>query len=92
MSEQAPSNDVVSELRKHAKAWGVSAQTPDEDVFNETAMARECARAANEIERLHRDLEHMADMQLTAAVNRPAHEPRPARCPKCDTEISHAAK
>jgi hypothetical protein len=25
-------------------------------------------------------------------ASRAAHEPRPARCPKCDTEISHAAK
>lgn len=69
------SNAIVAELRKHAEAWHVTADTPDEDVLNETAMARECARAANEIERLHRELEHMADMQLAAAVNRPVHEP-----------------
>lgn len=51
-----PSTDLVSRLREHAEAWGVNADTPDESVMNETAMARECARAANEIERLNEQL------------------------------------
>lgn len=43
-------NDLVANLRKHAQAWGVTAETADENVMNETSMARECARAANEID------------------------------------------
>lgn len=48
-----PSNDLVSQLRNHAIAWGVTAETPDDKVFNETSMARDCARAAVEIEVLN---------------------------------------
>lgn len=56
--EHLSSDDLVARLRDHAKAWGVTANTADEDVFNETSMARECARAAIEIERL-REFEWM---------------------------------
>lgn len=50
----------VEELRKHARAWGVTADTPDAAVFNETAMARECARAASDIEKLRHALQEIA--------------------------------
>lgn len=52
MAELLP-NDLVAKLRAHAGAWGVTAETADENVMNETAMARECARAAIEIEVLN---------------------------------------
>lgn len=78
------SKDMVSQLREYAKVWAVSAQTPDEDVFNETAMARECARAAGELERLHLQVyaltnanKSLADHAAGQPPNRhTAHEPR----------------
>ena len=46
--------ELVERLRDHAYARGVTSDTPDDDVINETRMARDCSRAADEIERLIR--------------------------------------
>jgi hypothetical protein len=50
-------DDLIETLNEHALAWGVTADTPDMDVINETRMARDCARAAAAIKRLRRELE-----------------------------------
>lgn len=71
MTEQRPSKDLVSRLR----GW-----YHNEDISTGDTVLL-IGEAAGEIERLHRELEHMADMQLAAAVNRPAPEP-PAALPK----------
>lgn len=69
----------IDSLRGHAMAWSVTADTPDDEVFNESHMARECARAADEIERLQRERDDWKnaaqELDRQRAAGWPVHEP-----------------
>lgn len=69
--------ELIERLRKHALAWEVTSETPDGEVFNETAMARDCAIAAAALEQsAKREAELVADRErLREALNRIASWP-----------------